>query len=145
MEANTKREALLAANIRTTVGDLKRRLLGQSGRSDLTSAQTSVILRLERSGPAPVSTLARAEGMRPQSMSANIKALQEVGLIVSTADPADGRQRLMALSPKCRAWLEKGRATRQDWLTGAIKERLNIAEQRQLAKALELLSRLAQR
>ena len=70
----------LAAEMRTVVRRLKMRYREHGGGKDLTAAQTSVLLRLEKDGAATVSSLARAEGMRPQSMSAVVAPLEEAGL-----------------------------------------------------------------
>jgi len=125
-------------------GKLKRRLREHGGRSDLTPSQISVLLRLEKDGAATVSSLARAEGMRPQSMSAIVSPLQESGLIGGAPDPGDGRQTLMSLTPKCLKWIQDGRAARQDWLATAISQKLSVHEQQKLQTALELLTRLVE-
>src|ERR1700722_2198422 len=132
----------LAAEIRTVSGKLKRRLREHGGRHDLTPSQVSVLLRLEKDGSATVSSLARAEVMRPQSMSAIVTPLQESGLVSGAPDPSDGRQTLMSLTPKCLKWLQEGRAARQDWLTTTISQKLSVQEQKNLQAALELLKRL---
>jgi DNA-binding MarR family transcriptional regulator len=110
----------------------------------LTPSQVSVLLRLEKDGAATVSGLARAEGMRPQSMSAIVTSLQDAGLVSSSSDPNDGRQTLMSLSRKCEKSLRESRAARQDWLTNAIRQKLSMQEQQKLSAALELLSRLTE-
>jgi DNA-binding MarR family transcriptional regulator len=135
---------MLAAEIRTVSGKLKRRLREHGGRHDLTPSQVSVLLRLEKDDSATVSSLARAEGMRPQSMSAIVTSLQEVGLVKGAPDPSDGRQTLMSLTPKCLKRLQEGRAARQDWLTTAIAQKLSTQEQEKLQAALELLTRLVE-
>ncbi len=66
----SERASALAVELRAVVGKLKRKLRDQSGRNDLTPSQVSVLLRLEKDGSAAVSSLARAAGMRHQSMSA---------------------------------------------------------------------------
>jgi DNA-binding MarR family transcriptional regulator len=134
----------LAAEIRTIGGKLKRRLREHGGPNDLTPSQVSVLLRLEKEGPATVSNLARAEGMRPQSMSAIVTPLQESGLVRGAPDPNDGRQTLMSLTPQCVNWIQKGRAARQDWLTTTISRKLSAHEQERLHSALELLARLVE-
>ena len=134
----------LAAQIRTILSRLKRRLREHGGREDLTPSQISVLLRLEKDGAATVSGLARAEGMRPQSMSSIVTSLQDVGLVGSSSDPNDGRQTLMSLSKKCEKLLREGRAARQDWLTTAILQNLSAQEQQQLSTSLQLLSRLTE-
>ena len=135
---------MLAADIRTVCGKLKRRLREHGGRIDLTPSQISVLLRLEKDGSATVSSLARAEGMRPQSMSAVVTSLQEADLVSGAPDPSDGRQTLMSLTPKCLKWLQEGRAARQDWLTTTISQKLSAQEQEKLLRALELLTRLVE-
>ena len=95
-------------------------------------------------GAATVSSLARAEGMRPQSMSSIVTGLQEAGLVSGIPDPKDGRKTLMSLSRKCEKLLTEGRAARQDWLCAIIRQRLSAQEQQQLSASLELLSRLAE-
>ena len=142
--SQTGRASILAAELRTLFRKLKLRLREHGGRSDLTPSQISVLLRLEKDGAATVSTLARAEGMRPQSMSAVVASLQEAGLVRGASDPSDGRQTLMSLTPKCLKWLQEGRAARQDWLTTTISQKLSVHEQEKLQAALELLTRLAE-
>ena len=134
----------LAAQIRTILSKLKRRLREQGGRGDLTLSQISVLLRLEKDGAATVSGLARAEGMRPQSMSSIVISLQDAGLVGSSSDPNDGRQTLMSLSSKCEKLLREGRAARQDWLTAIILQKLSALEQQQLSTTLELIGRLTE-
>jgi DNA-binding MarR family transcriptional regulator len=135
---------MLAAEIRTVSGQLKRRLREHGGRHDLTPSQVSVLLRLEKDDAATVSSLARAEGMRPQSMSAIVTSLQEAGLVSGAPDPGDGRQTLMSLAPKCLKSLQDGRAARQDWLATTISQKLSAQEQEKLQGALELLTRLVE-
>jgi DNA-binding MarR family transcriptional regulator len=121
---------------------LKRRLREQASLGDLTRSQVSVLSRLEREGPATVTALARAEGMRSQSMGVTIAALQEAGLITGEPDPADRRQTILSLTPACREWIRDGRAARQDWLFRTISAELTVQEQEQLAGAVGLLKRL---
>ncbi len=134
----------LAAEMRTVFRKLKLRLREHGGHSDLTPSQISVVLLLEKDGSATVSSLARTEGMRPQSMSAVVTPLQELGLVRGAPDPGDGRQTLMSLTPKCLNWLREGRTARQDWLTTRISEKLSVPEQEKLQAALALLTRLVE-
>ena len=142
--AESETAADLATQLRTILGRLKRRLREQGGRGDLTPSQVAVLLRLEAEGAATVSGLARAEGMRPQSMSSIVTSLQEADLVMGIADPHDGRKTLMSLSKKCERRLQEVRAAKQDWLTAIIGKRLSAEEQRQLARTLELLGRLTE-
>jgi DNA-binding MarR family transcriptional regulator len=134
---------VLAGDLRAVLGKLKRRLRAQASTGDLTPSQRSVLLRLERDGPATASSLARVEGMRSQSMGAVIAPLQAAGLILGKPDPNDGRQTILSLTRACRKKIQEGRAARQDWLSRTIEAKLSIAEQEKLAKAIVLLQRLA--
>jgi DNA-binding MarR family transcriptional regulator len=142
--SQAERASALAVELRAVLGKLKRKLRQQGERSDLTPSQISVLLRLEKDGPAAVSSLARAEGMRPQSMSAIITSLLEAGLVGGSPDPNDGRQTLMSLSRKCQKLLKESRTARQDWLTMSIQKKLSFHEQEKLAAVMDLLTRLAE-
>ncbi len=135
----TRLASTLAVEMRTVFRKLKQSLREHGGGSDLTPSQISVVLRLEKDGPATVSSLARTEGMRPQSMSAIVTPLQEAGLVRGAPDPGDGRQTLMSLTPKFLKLLQEGRAARQDWLTKRISQKLSVQEQEKLQAALALL------
>jgi DNA-binding MarR family transcriptional regulator len=134
--------AALAGDLRALVAQLRRRFREQAILGEFTPSQVAVLLRLEREGPATVSALARAEGMRPQSMGTLIAPLEAAGHINGAPDPDDGRQTLWSLTGAFREWLKEGRAARQDWLSRTIEARLTGAEQEQLAAAVELLKRL---
>jgi DNA-binding MarR family transcriptional regulator len=137
------RVTALVAELRAVFGKLKRRLREQTDFGDLTPSQVSVLLRLEREGPATVSALARNEGVRPQSMGATVAPLQASGLVTGEPNPNDGRQTILSLTEACRKWIGEGRAARQDWLTRNIATKLLPEEQETLAKGVELLKRLA--
>jgi DNA-binding MarR family transcriptional regulator len=134
----------LAADLRALVSKLRRRLREQANTGDLAPSQVSVVLRLEKDGPATASSLARAEGMRPQSMATVVAALEALGLISGAPDPTDGRQTLLSLTDACRQRMVQGRATRQDWLSRTLQARLSAQEQQALATAVGLLKRLVE-
>ncbi|HEY5339087.1 MAG TPA: MarR family transcriptional regulator, partial [Rhizomicrobium sp.] len=85
------RTAALAEALRSFIGNLKRRLRTQSPAGDLSWSQLSMLSRLESGGPSTVSVLARAEGVRPQSMGATIREFEAAGYVTGTPDPDDGR------------------------------------------------------
>jgi DNA-binding MarR family transcriptional regulator len=141
-EPDSTGAAALAADLRVVMGKLKRRLREQAHLGDLTESQISTLSRLGREGPVTVTALARAEGMRPQSMGAIVAALEAAGLVAGAPDPNDGRQTLLSLTDACRERIAAGRAARQDWLLRAIQNNLAPAEQDRLASAVKLLARL---
>jgi DNA-binding MarR family transcriptional regulator len=135
--------AALAGELRISLGKLIRRLREQAHPGDFTSAQKSVLLRLDRDGPATVSALARAESVRPQSMRVTVAGLEAMGAISGAPDPADGRQTLIHLTPEFRKHLKASRAAKEDWLVRALQAQLSPQEQGQLMVAVKLLQRLA--
>jgi DNA-binding MarR family transcriptional regulator len=135
--------AASAEALAALVPKLRRRLREHGSLGDLTPSQVAVLLRIEREGPATAARLAQAESMRPQSMSAIVAALQEQDFLESSPDPNDGRQTILSLTAACKKRIKANRASRRDWLSQLIRTKLSIAEQKQLAQAIELLQRLA--
>jgi DNA-binding MarR family transcriptional regulator len=142
--SGSARALALAGELRLLISQLKRRLREQTHLGNYTWSQAAVVIRLERDGPSTVSALARAEGVRQQSMGATISALEEAGLVSGSPDPADGRQTILSLTDSCRELIKATRAAKEDWLFRAIQTKLSPAEQEEVATALELLKRLAE-
>jgi DNA-binding MarR family transcriptional regulator len=132
----------MARDLRMLVGQLRRRLREQASAGDFTPSQVAVLRRLETDGPATVTALARAEGVRPQSMGATVSVLEAAGFVIGTPDPGDGRQTVLSLSPAALKTFKAGRAAREDWLFRSIRSHLNPKEQRALATGVALLKRL---
>ncbi|MDE1181018.1 MarR family transcriptional regulator [Paraburkholderia sp.] len=141
-DPDVARALVTAGELRVVLGQLKRRLRDEAHLGDLTWTQMRVILRLERDGPATVTTLARGEGMRPQSMGETVSVLKTAGFVAGSPDPNDGRQTVLSLTPSCVKTIKAGRAAREDWLFSAIRTKLAPAEQKKLAQTVELLKRL---
>ncbi len=131
-----------AGELRVILGRLKRRLREEYNAGDFTLSQLAVLSHLDRNGPATVTTLAKAEGVRPQSMGATVAALEAAGLVSGSPDPNDGRQTVICITPLCPEKIDAVRAARQDWLFRSIKAKLTSPEQEQLASAVQLLKKL---
>lgn len=142
--SNSSSAAALAGELRISLGKLVRRVREQAHPGDFTSAQKSVLLRLDRDGPATVSALARAESVRPQSMRITVAGLEAMKAVSGKPDPNDGRQTLVDLTPAFRKTLRESRAAKEDWLVRALQAQLSPQEQDELAAAVKLLERLAE-
>lgn len=142
--SETQSTADLAGELRIAVGKLIRRVREQAHPGDFTSAQKSVLLRLERDGPATVSALARAESVRPQSMRITVAGLEAMKAIAGKPDPTDGRQTLVELTPAFRKTIKASRAAKDDWLFRALEAQLTAQERSELAAAVNLVQRLAE-
>src|ERR1700755_2071362 len=128
--------ATLAGELRVAISKLVRRAREQAHAGDFTNSQKSVLLRLERDGPATVSMLARAEGVRPQSMRVTVAALEAAGVLTGKPDPNDGRQTFLRLTPAFAKTLRSDRAAKEDWLYRALQAQLTPREHQQLAAAV---------
>lgn len=124
-----------------TLGRLVRHMRAAAAQHELSLTESAVLARLGREGPATTAELARAEGMRPQSMSAAVAALEERGLIERTPHPSDGRQMSIALTGKGAAVRSSAKDLKRAWLARATA-RLEDEERRILASAGDILKRL---
>ena len=136
--------AHLAAELRIIVGQLRRRLRQEARLGDFTPSQVAVLTHLERRGPLTITALARAEGVRPQSMGATVASLDAAGSVSGSADPSDGRQTLWTLSGAFKEQLRASRAAREDWLSQALQTQFTPPEQAELLRAAGLLKRLSE-
>jgi DNA-binding MarR family transcriptional regulator len=132
--------ALLAHDVRETIGRLVRRLRAEPGPS---VGRMTVLARLDRGGPASISDLAAAERMRPQSMAQTVGDLERAGLVSRRPDPDDGRRAFVELTAAGRDVLQAARARRETWLTAVLERDLSARERAVLAEAVALLGRVA--
>ena len=133
---------LTAVDLRGLIGQFRRKLKKHGDPGDFTVAQTGVLKRLLDADAVTGTDLARAEGMKPQSMGPILASLEERGVVTSAADPSDGRKTLWSLSDHARRTITETRAMKEDWLARTIQSKLSDAEQRELARGVELLGRL---
>jgi DNA-binding MarR family transcriptional regulator len=133
----------LAGELRLVIGRVMKRLRQEAHLLDLSWSQIKVLSHLDQGGPATVTALAQAEGVRPQSMGATVAALEAAGLVAGAPHPTDGRQTLWSLTELCRQKVAENRAVREDWLFQKLAEHFSSAEQDELTQALRLLRRLA--
>jgi DNA-binding MarR family transcriptional regulator len=133
-----------AGELSACLGHLVRRLRQVHADGDLTLSQVSVLVRLEREGPATPGVLAAAEQITPQSTGAILAPLSERGLVSRRGNPADGRRVVFSVTPAGRESLQGVRDEKARRLTRAIQEGLAPGEQRQLIAAIPLLQRLGE-
>ena len=132
----------MASELRIVVGKLTGRLREQAQVGEFTFSQIKILVRLEAEGPATVTTLAREEGVRSQSMGEMVASLKAAGLISGAPDPSDGRQTVLSLTDACRELFKQTRAAKDDWLFHAIQTRFASDELAQLADSIATLKRL---
>lgn len=125
------------------LGLLVRRVRAAAASHELSMTESAVMGRLDKNGPATTAELARAEGVKPQSMGATITALEERGLVERTPHPTDGRQVNIELTAKGFAVRKSVRDTKRTWLAQAVAK-LDKQEQETLFAAGEIIKRLAE-
>ncbi len=125
------------------LGLLVRRLRAAGASHDLSWTQVAVISRLDREGPATTADMARAEGMKPQSMGTTIAALEEMGIVERKPHPTDGRQVNIELTAKGAAVRKSARDAKRTWLAHAIAQ-LDEQERETLFAAGEIIKRLVE-
>src|ERR1035437_8820056 len=131
-DQGTTSASAIAGELRVVLGQLARRLREQADGSDLTKSQSSVLGRLERDGPATATALARAEGLRPQSMGTIMAALEAAGLVAGSPDPRDAGKPTLSLPETAGNRSRRGPPAGEDWLPQTMAATLTPAELDQL-------------
>ena len=126
------------------IGLLMRRARAAAASHELSLTEAAVMARLDKDGPATTADLARAEGMKPQSMGTTIAALEEMGMVERKPHPTDGRQVHIALTAKGAAVRKSAKDAKRTWLAQAISQ-LDEQERVALFKAAEIIRRLAEK
>lgn len=119
-----------------------RRRMRQVSSAGLTPSQASVLLRLCKDGASTTTVLATAEGVRSQSMTATLGALEQQGLIERSPDPEDGRRYIITPSEAGRRLAEEDRDSRHAWLIRSLDERLTAEQLDTVHEALGLLAEI---
>ena len=126
------------------IGLLVRRVRAAAASHELSLTEAAVMSRLAKDGPATTADLARAEGMKPQSMGTTIAALEEMGMVERTPHPTDGRQVNIELTAKGAAVRKSSKDAKRTWLAQAIAQ-LDDEERETLFKAGQIIKRLAEK
>lgn len=125
------------------IGMLVRRVRVEGRSHDLSLTESAVMARLDREGPATTADLARAEGVKPQSMGATVAALVESGMVERRPHATDGRQMMIALTAKGAAVRKSMKEAKHTWLAQAVMK-LDKREQEQLFRAGRILRQLVE-
>jgi DNA-binding MarR family transcriptional regulator len=142
MASRTFQQSVL--DLMQALGLLIRRTRNEAGSGELSMTESVVISRLSNDGPATTAALARAEGMKPQSMGTTISSLEEMGMVKRRPHATDGRQMLIELTPKGVQLRKTTREAKQMWLSQAIAE-LDADERETLFKAADIIRKLAEK
>ncbi|HEU5353352.1 MAG TPA: MarR family transcriptional regulator [Actinocrinis sp.] len=128
--------------LRVAVGRLHRRL-AQRTASELTFAQISALVMVEKYGPIRQGELAAREKVAAPSMTRTVSGLVEAGLVQKIPDPEDGRSCHIVVTEAARTLLEKVRTERSAMLAERVA-RLSPEQYETLVAALPVLEQLAE-
>ncbi|MFF1741977.1 MarR family winged helix-turn-helix transcriptional regulator [Streptomyces mirabilis] len=90
--------------------DLRRVVDDGMTAGGLSLARTKVLQVLDRRGTVRQSVVAQELGQAPRSVTQSVEALEREGLVEWTADPHDGRSKLVRLTPEGAKALAAGTA-----------------------------------
>ena len=125
------------------IGLLVRRVRAAAASDERSLTESLVMSRLAKDGPATTADLARAEGMKPQSMGTAVAALEKMGIVERKPHPTDGRQVIIELTAKGAALRKSAKDAKLAWLVQVIAQ-LDAEEQKTLFAASEIIKRLAE-
>jgi DNA-binding MarR family transcriptional regulator len=134
-------ETDLAAELRSAVTRLARRLRRMRADTSLSLTQLSALGTLHRHGAMTPGELASHERVQPPSMTRVVNALEAAGYVSRTPHATDGRQVVVTLSKAGEKLLAHDRREREAWLSQRLAE-LAPDERVLLHKAAEVLEKL---
>lgn len=132
-----------ANRLRMAISAITRRIREARAEAELSLPQLTALSRIDRLGPMTTAGLARREQISPQAMGATIASLEKLGLVARSADAADGRLSILALTPDGRASVRSGRNAVVDRIVAVLNESFSEEETGMLAAAAPLIERLA--
>ncbi|NIH78329.1 DNA-binding MarR family transcriptional regulator [Amycolatopsis viridis] len=136
------REPALASRLRLAVVRLNRKLRAQRTGENVSLTQLAALSTLHKCGPLTPGKLAAKEGVQPPSMTRVIAALEDFGFVERSPHPTDGRQSIVALTERGRAFVGETILVREAWLDRKLTE-LSGEEREVLARAAEIIDRMA--
>jgi DNA-binding MarR family transcriptional regulator len=139
MAKMTEVEAL-ADRLHSTAIHLLRQVRVQDAGAGLAPARLSALSVLVFGGAMALNELARAEQVRPPTMSRIVDALEAAGLARRTANQQDRRAVVIQATEKGAAILWQGRKRRVKFLARHLS-RLSDAERKQIENAVKAIQK----
>jgi DNA-binding MarR family transcriptional regulator len=132
------------ALIARAVTQLARRLRSKRPKASVTLSALGMLSTLHRAGPMPAVELARAERLKPQSLSRLIARLEKDGMISREPDPRDSRALIISITTEGKLALRHDMQARRDWLGMALGATLSADERLKLTEAAFYMLRLVE-
>ncbi|RAU97147.1 MarR family winged helix-turn-helix transcriptional regulator [Paenibacillus sp. YN15] len=106
----------LISMVKQLSGRIFDRLLKKAGIEDLNNAQGRIMFALWKEDRIPIRRLAQATALGKTTLSSMLERMEQAGHIERTADPADKRSTLVALSDSSKNMMEQYRQVSGDML-----------------------------
>jgi DNA-binding MarR family transcriptional regulator len=137
-----KRDALTVADqLHSAAIHLLRHLRKEDDASGLSAPRLSALSVVVFGGPVTLGQLAKAEQVKPPTMTRIVTGLEKGGLVRREGDPRDRRLTRIYATRKGERVLQAGRARRVELLAGAVA-RLDATELAELGRGSQLLMQL---
>ena len=130
----------LAHRLRPVIARLARRMRQQAG-GDLSPTQGAALNTIACHGPLTPSELAAREKIQRPTATRVLARLEEAGLVARTADPADRRSSLVAVTASGDALLAASRERKDLYLAERL-DQLSPSELAVLERAAAILERV---
>jgi DNA-binding MarR family transcriptional regulator len=127
----------LDEEVTRAVARLYRRFRAERAAGELGDAAMAALAHLHRHGPTTLGSLSDYERVTPASMSQSVNRLAELGLVVRSRDPEDGRRVLFELTDAGRDRAQASREQRHAWFRERLAER--TAQERQALRTAALV------
>ena len=131
----------LADTLHSAAIHLRRHRRKEDDRSGLSAPRLSALSVVVFGGPVTLGQLARAEQVKPPTMTRIVTGLEKDGLLRREGDKRDRRLTRIRATAKGQKVLAAGRARRVELLASAV-ERLGATELAELGRGAQLLREL---
>jgi DNA-binding MarR family transcriptional regulator len=138
-----ERVAEAAARLRLAITRTARRLRQEAG-GGLSPTQTAALATIDRHGPLTPSEVAAHERIQRPTATRIVARLEQDGLIERTADPADRRSSLVAVTRAGRDLLARLRGRKNAYLARRLRK-LDTDDLAVLERAADLLEQMLER
>jgi len=135
--------AHVAVRLRASISHLGRQLRAGMPPQALGTAALGALSHLYRRGPLTPTQLAQHEGVKLQTLTRLLAELEAAGHISRRPHELDGRQSLLALTPRGARLLTGEAKRREASLALVLADRLAPDERAALLRACDLIDRVA--
>ena len=140
--ARKKRNEDIADRLHSAAIHLLRTLRKVDDETGLTAPRLSILSVLAFAGPRTLGQLAKAEQVKPPTMTKLVDALEHDGFVRRVPDPSDGRVTIISATKKGEALMWLGRSRRVKSLAAKL-DKLTKTELHELDHAARMIERVA--